>query len=167
MNNTYFPYLGTDKEMPTPYVTGWLKYKNNTGQTQFAEWDDDNVSFAVADGNIITTPADLATWANALYATNTILNANLHAQMIRGVPTKEEHVIYGLGTEMNPPDIGYGHNGARAAYMTIMRYNPETKASYILVANFLDGTSLQALNAQGEGLANVVREAIQAVKRSQ
>ncbi len=162
MNHTRFPYLGTDQAMPAPYVTGWLKLQGN-----LMEWDEDNVSFTVADGNIITTPADLATWANALYGTNTILNADLHAQMIKGVPTNEEHVIYGLGTEMNPPDLGYGHNGARPAYMTIMRYNPETKASYVLFANFLDATSTEALNAQGESLADVVREAIQAVQRSE
>jgi D-alanyl-D-alanine carboxypeptidase len=167
MNKTRFPYLGTDNNMPRPYVTGWLKFRDTTGQVKFAEWDEDNVSFTVADGNIITTPADLATWANALYATNTILNAKVHAQMITGIPTKEEHVIYGLGTEMNPPDIGYGHNGARPAYMTIMRYNPETRASYILVANFLDATSNAALNAQGDGLSEIVREAVQAVKASQ
>jgi D-alanyl-D-alanine carboxypeptidase len=92
MNHTRFPYLGNDEAMPAPYVTGWLNYQGN-----LIEWDEDNVSFAVADGNIITTPADLAIWANALYATNTILNADLHAQMIKGIPTNEEHVIYGLG----------------------------------------------------------------------
>ena len=162
MNHTRFPYLGTDQEMPHPYVSGWLKVNND-----FIEIDKSNVSFAVSEGNIITTPADLATWANALYGTNTILNADLHAQMIKGIPTNEEHVIYGLGTELNPPDLGYGHNGARPAYMTIMRYNPETKASYVLVANFLDATSPENLNAQGEGLADIVREAIQAVKKSE
>jgi hypothetical protein len=87
--------------------------------------------------------------------------------MIKGIPTNEEHVIYGLGTELNPPDLGYGHNGARPAYMTIMRYNPETKTSYVLFCNFLDASSLKDLNAQGEGLANIVREAIQAVQRSE
>ena len=162
MYNTHFPYLGTDQSMPAPYVTGWVKVPDG-----IREWDKDNVSFAVADGNIITTPADLATWANALYATNTILNADLHAQMIKGIRTDEEHVIYGLGTELNPPDLGYGHNGARPAHMTIMRYNPETEASYVLVSNFLDASSKDALNAQGEGLANIVREAIQAVQRSE
>lgn len=161
MNHTSFPFLGTDENMPSPYVTGWIKFQGN-----MIEWDEDNVSFTIADGNIITTPADLAKWANALYATNTILNADLHAQMIKGIPTNEEHVIYGLGTELNPPDLGYGHNGARPAYMTIMRYNPDTKASYVLFGNFLDASSAEDLNAQGEGLANIVREAVQAVKAS-
>lgn len=161
MYDTRFPYLGTDQAMPAPYATGWLNFQGN-----LIEWDEDNVSFTIADGNIITTPSDLAIWANALYATNTILSADLHAQMIKGIPTNEEHVIYGMGTELNPPDIGYGHNGARPAYMTVMRYNPDTKCSYVLFVNFLNAGSLADINAQGEGLANVMREAIQAVKAS-
>ena len=161
MNDTRFPYLGTDQLMPTPYVTGWIKVPQG-----IVEWDEDNVSFTVADGNIITTPADLATWANALYATNTILNADLHAQMIKGILTNEEHVNYGLGTELNPPDLGYGHNGARPAYMTIMRYHPGTNTSYVLFCNFLNATSKEDLNAQGKGLDNILREVIQAIKAS-
>ncbi len=161
MYHTRFPYLGTDQAMPTPYVTGWLKQGND-----LTEMDKQNVSYNISEGNIITTPADLATWANALYATNTILNADLHAQMIAGIPTNEEHVIYGLGTELNPPDIGYGHNGAHPAYMTIMRYHPETNASYVLFCNFLDASSLKDVNDQGEGLSNMVREAIQALETS-
>jgi D-alanyl-D-alanine carboxypeptidase len=159
MKNTHFPYLGTDQDMPTPYVTGWLKFNND-----FTEIDRNNVSFAVSEGNIITTPGDLAIWANALYATNTILNADLHTQMITGIPTNEEHVNYGLGTELNPPDIGYGHNGARPAYMTIMRYHPGSNTSYVLFCNFLDADDL---NGQGEELSNMVRKAIKAVKASQ
>lgn len=158
MNNTRFPYLGIDQDMPSPYVSGWLKVNND-----FSEIDRNNVSFAVSEGNIITTPADLATWANALYATNTILNADLHAQMIAGIPTNEVHVNYGLGTELNPPDIGYGHNGARPAYMTIMRYHPGSKTSYVLFCNFLDADDLEA---QGEELNTMVRKAIKAVETS-
>lgn len=56
MNHTRFPYLGTDQNMPNPHVSGWLKVNN-----ELIELDKDNVSFAVSEGNIITTPADLAT----------------------------------------------------------------------------------------------------------
>ena len=83
--------------------------------------------------------------------------------MIKGILTNEEHVNYGLGTELNPPDIGYGHNGARRAYMTIMRYHPGTKTSYVLFCNFLD---FDDFLSQGEDLNNIVREAIQAVQSS-
>jgi hypothetical protein len=42
--------------------------------------------------------------------------------------------------------------------MTFIRYHPESKASYVLVPNFLDVISLVALNAKGVGLANIVRK---------
>ena len=159
MSQTKFPYLGTDQKLPAPYASGWLRLNGS-----LIEFDEDNVSFAVSEGNIITTPADLSTWANALYATNTLINSDLQAQMIAGIPTNEEHVNYGLGTELNPPDLGYGHNGARPAYMTVMKYHPGTKTSYVLFANFLDADGIQT---QGEGLDNIVRLAIQAVKDSE
>ncbi len=159
LNHTSFPYLGTDQSIPDPHVTSWLK---DSGQ--LTAYDKKNISFIVGDGNMITTPDDLVRWTNDLYGTNTILNADLHAQMITGIPTHEtEHVMYGLGTEMNPPDIGYGHNGAHPAYMTIIRYHPETNASYVLTCNLMD---LDNFGAQGEDLFNIIREAIQAVKQS-
>lgn len=158
LNDTHFPYLGTDQGMPGPYPKGWLKMDKS-----LREVDHENVSDIVGDGNIITTPADLVTWANALYGSNTILNAELHAQMIKGIPTYEEHVIYGLGTELNPPDLGYGHNGAHPAYMTIMRYHPGTNTSYVLFCNFLN---VDDFGAQGEDLENIVREAVLAVETS-
>jgi D-alanyl-D-alanine carboxypeptidase len=156
MYHTYLPYLGTDQEMPQPHITGWLKYKGDIIQV-----DKDNISSAVADGNARTTPADLATWANALYGTNTILNAKIHAQMIAGIPTHEVHVNYGLGTEKNPADIGYGHNGARPPYITTMRYHPKSNATYVLFSNFFDYDNFLD---QGEDMADIVREAIQAVE---
>jgi D-alanyl-D-alanine carboxypeptidase len=158
LNHTHFPYLGTDQSMPSPYVKSWLHMNDS-----LIEIDKDNVSPIVADGNIVTTPADLVTWANNLYGSTTILNAELHEQMITGLQTYEEHVIYGLGTEMNPPDIGFGHNGAHPAYMTIMRYHPETNASYVLMCNFWDFNSIEDLKKQGGDMNNIVREAIQAV----
>jgi D-alanyl-D-alanine carboxypeptidase len=166
LNHTSFSYLGTDQSMPDPYVKGWLQYKDSLNKDIFIEIDKDNVSAIVGDGNIITTPADLVTWANDLYGSNTILNAKLHAEMIKGISTDEEHVIYGLGTELNPPDIGFGHNGAHPAYMTIMRYNPETNASYVLTCNFLDARSAEGLGNQGKELESMVSEAIQAVEDS-
>ncbi|MEO5889362.1 MAG: serine hydrolase domain-containing protein [Ferruginibacter sp.] len=156
LNHTRFPYLGTDQQLPQPSLSGWLNVND-----ELIEIDDDNLSSAVSEGNIITTPADLATWSNALYGSNTILNAGLHAQMIDGIPTNEEHVSYALGTERNPPDLGYGHNGARPPYMITMRYHPGTKTSYVVFCNFLDTGDFQA---QADAQTNIVREAIKAVE---
>ncbi|HZG23177.1 MAG TPA: serine hydrolase domain-containing protein [Chitinophagaceae bacterium] len=158
LNHTFFPYLGTDQQLPKPYVTGWLKINR-----ELTEVTEDNVSSIVGDGNVVTTPLELATWANALYGSNKILNADLHAQMITGILTNEEHVNYGLGTELHPPDLGYGHNGAHPAYMTIMRYHPGTNASYVLFCNFLN---VDDFSSQGKDLENIVRQAVQAVETS-
>ena len=159
MNHTRFPYLGTDQDIPNPHVTGWLKFEN-----ELLELDKENVSIGVSEANIITTPADLAIWANALYATNQILNEELHAQMIAGIPTNEIHGTYGLGCEMHPADIGYGHNGTRAGYLTTMRYHPGSHTSYILFCNFMD---FDEILAQLADMDNIVREAIQAVERGE
>ncbi|HLL41480.1 MAG TPA: serine hydrolase domain-containing protein [Segetibacter sp.] len=158
LKHTSFPYLGTDQYIPDPNVSSWLKQNG-----KLTEYDKENISFIVGDGNIITTPADLVTWANALYGSNTILNAQLRAQMIAGIPTHEDHVNYGLGTELKYPDLGYGHGGAHPAYMTQMRYHPKTNTSYVVFCNFLN---VDDFNAQGEDVFNIIRKAIQAVETS-
>src|SRR5205085_635954 len=99
LNHTYFPYLGTDQGIPDPHVKSWLQYNG-----QLVEVDKKNISFIVGDGNMITTPADLVKWSNDLWGSNRVLNAALHQQMVTGIPTKEEHVSYGLGTELNPKE---------------------------------------------------------------
>lgn len=156
MNHTSFPYLGTDQQIPAPYEPGWLKINNS-----LIAYDKDNASFAVSEGNIISTTADLATWAYTLYGTNKIVNEDLHNQMIDVSPSYDVNVNYGLGTTAYPAELGYGHDGVRPAYMTIMRYNPETNSSYVLFANFLN---FDAAVAQGNDLHGIVGEAIQAVK---
>jgi D-alanyl-D-alanine carboxypeptidase len=158
MNGTHFPYLGTDQDLPAPHVSSWLKYNN-----AFIEIDKDNVSSAVAEGNVITTPGDLATWCQTLYGTNMILNSTLQEQMIDGIPTNESHVSYGLGCETYPPDIGYGHNGARPGYLTMMRYHPGTHTSYIVFVNYFDFDDFQS---EANDLEEVIREAIYAVETS-
>jgi D-alanyl-D-alanine carboxypeptidase len=156
MHHTYFPYLGSDQQMPVPHVAGWLKVHN--GLTEVTQ---DNVSFAVSEGNIITTPADLATWANALYGSNKILNPGLQLQMITGIKTGEEHVSYGLGCETNPADLGFGHDGARPAYMTVMRYHPPSQTSIVLFGNFLD---FDDFLGQADDMNNLARYALQLIK---
>ncbi|MEO5893679.1 MAG: serine hydrolase domain-containing protein [Ferruginibacter sp.] len=158
MTHTSFPYLGTDQQIPAPYEPGWLKINNS-----LVAYDKDNASFAVSEGNIISTPADLANWAYTLYGTNKIVNEDLHNQMIDVSPSYDVNVNYGLGTTAYPAELGYGHDGVRPAYMTIMRYNPETKSSYVLFANFLN---FDAAVAQGNDLHEIVKEAIKAVEAS-
>ena len=158
LKHTTFPYLGTDQQMPAPYEPSWLKMNNN-----LVEYDKANLSSAVSEGDMITTPADLATWAYKLYGTNEIVNTDLHNQMIDVLPSYDINVNYGLGTTAFPEDLGYGHDGARPAYLTIMRYHPATNTSYVLSSNFLNFDDIQT---QADDMHEIVREALKAVEAS-
>ena len=61
MNATTFPYLSTDRTLPDPYAKGYLYYEG-----EISEVTEDNMSPHVAEGNVISTPADLALWVRAL-----------------------------------------------------------------------------------------------------
>lgn len=159
MNNTTFPYLGTDQKMPAPYLPSWLMLDN-----EMIKYDDDNMSSAVSEGNILTTPKDLANWVYALYGTDKIVNQDLHNQMIDVLPSGDVNVNYGLGTSTYPLDTGYGHDGVRPAYITVMRYEPNTKSSYVLFSNFLN---FDQVGNQANDMHNMVSEAVKLKKASE
>lgn len=150
--HTTFPYLGSDNQMPSPYLPGWLRMKN-----EVIAYDEDNMSFAVSEGNVITTPADLANWAYALYGTNKIVSKDLHKQMIDVLPSYDVNVNYGLGTSTYPKDLGMGHDGIRPSYITIMRYEPISKSSYVLFSNFLN---FDEVKKQANEMHDILIEAV-------
>ena len=158
MTHTTFPDVGTDQKMPSPYLPSWLKLDN-----EIIKYDNDNMSSAVSEGNILTTPADLANWVYTLYGTNKIVNQDLHNQMIAVLPSGDVNVNYGLGTSTYPLDTGYGHDGVRPAYITVMRYEPNTKSSYVLFSNFLN---FDQIGNQANDMHDMVSEAVKFVKNS-
>ena len=56
-------------------------------------------------------------------------------------PTGEEHGYYGLGTAYLE-GLGYGHNGAHAGYLTVMRYDPEKEVAIVMFASVLDADDI-------------------------
>lgn len=156
MTNTRFPYLGNDQNLKTPYLLGLLKY-----QGQISKFDKDNLSSAVSEGNINTTPRDLANWAYQLYGTEDILNKEIRKQMLTFQPSGDVNVNYGLGAVNYPEDLGYGHDGVRPAFMTIMRYEPNSQTSFVLFSNFLN---FDKVGDQNNEMHQMVREALEMVK---
>jgi hypothetical protein len=71
--------------------------------------------------------------------------------------TGEHFVLYGLGCEMHPPDLGHGHNGVRIAFMTTLRYHPPTQRYYLAVSNMLYEDDLYL---KGEMLNSIIRKGI-------
>ncbi|RCH53788.1 hypothetical protein DJ568_16255 [Mucilaginibacter hurinus] len=159
MQHTYFPHMGTDRELPQPSVTSWLKI-----ESELIPLTLDNVTSAASEGNIVTTPKDLSTWAYNLYAAKKVLGEQTLQDMVTGLPTFEEHVSYGLGCELNPADIGYGHNGARPAYLTLMRYHPDTRRTYVVFTTFFN---FDGFEQQARDMEEVIRRAINEVAKTQ
>lgn len=132
MDNTYFEEDGSDLIIPEPNIVNYLYID---GEVLYIP--ENNLTTGIADGNIVTTPEDLVTWAYALYHGNEVLNEETKSKMLDFMETNEIHVSYGLGCEAHPEELGYGHNGARVAYLTTMRYVPEIQTAFMIGSNSL------------------------------
>jgi D-alanyl-D-alanine carboxypeptidase len=136
LKNTSFATLGNERQLPTPYAQGYTYVGGEIYETT-----QDNMSPHVAEGNVITTADDLCKWAKLLYTGQAGINDDLVAQMMDVKPTGEEHKVYGLGTEY-AEGLGFGHNGAHAGYMTVMRYDGKTDIAIVIYASILNADDL-------------------------
>ncbi len=136
LKNTSFATLGNERQLPTPYAQGYTYVGGEIYETT-----QDNMSPHVAEGNVITTADDLCKWAKLLYTGQAGINDDLVAQMMDVKPTGEEHKVYGLGTEY-AEGLGFGHNGAHAGYMTVMRYDGKTDIAIVICASILNADDL-------------------------
>ena len=131
LNETSFPSLGTTYWLPDPFVKSYFWYQGQSIETTF--WS--NPSSHVAEGNIITTNYDLNLWIKKLIRGEAGLSRPSVDEMMDVLETFESHQYYGLGL-VYTPGLGYGHNGATAGYLTVMRYNPENQVSFTIIASF-------------------------------
>ena len=126
-----------DRTLPVPFVNGYTW--NGSTLTDVAV---DNMSAFVGNGNMITTPIDLATWAKRLLTGQTTLNMSTVEQMKAGLPS-EGTSTYGLGIKYTP-ELGYGHGGSHEGYTTFMFYKPEQDIAYVVLMNIWDESNLPA-----------------------
>jgi D-alanyl-D-alanine carboxypeptidase len=132
LSETSLPTQGNDQQLPSPYVDGYVWTQGVQYQVTM-----DNMSPHVAEGNVITTPNNLATWAKLLYTAKSGLNQTYVDLMKEVTPTGEEHGFYGLGTTYTE-GLGYGHNGAHIGYLTVMRYDPTTDVTIVMFVSVLN-----------------------------
>ena len=133
LNETSFPYQGTDQTIPSPFAPSYL-------YAEGASYDvtEDNMSAHVGEGNLITTPEDLAKWFNKLLTGNAGIEKKYIEFLMKDCqPTYESHQYYGLGC-VYTPGLGYGHNGGHLAYWTVARYDPENDFTVVLFTNVWD-----------------------------
>jgi D-alanyl-D-alanine carboxypeptidase len=134
LSSTSVPMLGTDQTIPSPFNHGYL-YKNGvmTDVTQ------SNMSLNIAEGNIISTPADLARWVKRLIKGEAGPNsASVDAMKTL---TSQSGGTYGLGI-IYGSGLGYGHNGAHHGYLSLMVYDPTVDVTTIIYFNIWDDANL-------------------------
>lgn len=154
MSSTYFATTQEEVVLPEPNVDYFLKMGDNVYRNI-----PDNLTSAQAEGNIVTTMADLSTWAYELYHNKSVIPASLVADMTTMVENNKEIKFYGLACEGNPPDIGIGHNGAHVGTLNMMRYDNNTGATYLIHTNYLNFTSFEEFLEENDVLIDIIREA--------
>lgn len=153
LSSTSVPMLGTDQTIPPPFNPGYI-YENGamTDVTQ------SNMSFNIAEGNIISTPADIARWVRRLMRGEAGPNAASVEAMKTMTP--QSGTKYGLGI-FYISGLGYGHNGAHNGYLSLMVYDPSVDVTTILYFNVWDSANL--LTAQFPLLTKAAKDARAAV----
>lgn len=107
MTSTSYPCLGTDQQLPEPFVRGYI-YTSDT----VAEVTESNISANVAEGNMITTTDDLSKFIRRLIQGNGVLTPYWVNQVLLFPPAGSNPGNWygcGIGYFLN---LGYGHSGA-------------------------------------------------------
>ncbi len=151
LTETSSPSLGTIYWLPDPFVRGYI-WSEQYGIFEVTTMS--NPSIDVAAGNVITTSYDLNRWIKKLIRGEAGLSRETVDEMMDYLETFEHHQYYGLGINYTP-DLGYGHNGATAGYMTVMRYNPDTQVSFTIIASFWH---LEGIYPEANCLYNIAHE---------
>ncbi len=131
LTGSSLPTEAREQGLPAPSVHGYL-----WNGRELADVTLSNMSLNVAEGNLITTPLDLARWCHRLLRAETGLNRTTVDMMVSGQASGGGGV-YGLGVSY-APRLGYGHSGAHEGYLTLMYYRPETDVTFVLFTNVWD-----------------------------
>ncbi len=137
LSSTSVAMLGTDTKIPPPFNPG---YAYHNGQSQ--DVTEDNMSKHIGEGNITSTPADLARWARRLIRGEAGLNSTAVNTMMTPTPQSVKHKgTYGLGIQ-HSDGLGYGHTGANQGYLSMMMYDPAADVATIVYFNVWDIANL-------------------------
>ena len=115
-------------EMPAPYAHGYLGEQRGDPLRDVTR---SNPAVAAAAGAMISTVADLKTWAAAL-STGALLSPALQAERLAVRPFAQSPAAgYGLGVL---DAFGFlGHSGGIFGYSSWMLYDPDTRATLVMV----------------------------------
>jgi D-alanyl-D-alanine carboxypeptidase len=133
LSGTSVPVDALDNTLPAPYAEGYIYDGASTTNVTVS-----NMSMNIAEGNIISTPRDLANWCNRLMHIEAGLRSDIVEMMTNGLPADSGY--YGLGIAYSDT-TGYGHSGAHRGYLTNMYYLPDKEITYVMFTNTWDLSS--------------------------
>lgn len=152
LTNTSSVFESTDHGLPEPFVEGYLIFQGELEKNYL-----DNMSKNIAEGNIISTPLNLATWIWSLFHGEAGPNTQTVAMMMDCKPTGLFYE-YGLGIA-HVEGVGYGHDGGHLSYITKAVYDPEADIAIAMFTNLMNADSLyQELDAMTEIIIKVKNE---------
>ncbi|MFE6054707.1 serine hydrolase domain-containing protein [Kitasatospora sp. NPDC056446] len=123
---TSFP---VDATIPDPHSHG---YTNQTPTGAVEDATDWNPSWAWTAGAVITTLADLESWAKTM-ATGALVQPATQAERLKTLPTGDPGVTYGFGLFNNNGWIG--HNGSMPGYESVAVYLPDARSTLVMLLN--------------------------------
>lgn len=136
------PLEMTDSDLETADRLGVGIIKGYSDLDEDGQLDDItliNDGIGLGDGGIISTAADLAYFASALFG-GELLSENAYALLTDGVEA-EEGEIYGLGVSLLQEDAGgllLGHSGATAGFVAEMWYDADSQTVVVVLSNNFD-----------------------------
>jgi len=148
LNETSLPYLGNDTAMKAPYLNG--NYYVNGTSINFTYF---NMSWGIAEGNLVTTFRDLAKFYKNLLTGNAGVNPQQVSRMTQCLSTNES---YGLGIEFKE-GLGYGHTGSHYGYLTVAFYDPLTDVTVISESTLYPGNPILDA-AQGKAVVGLIKQ---------
>ena len=128
-----FPYRPADVQLPQPNVSSLIRLASG----RVDRFGSVNMSGHVGEGNGYTTMASLNTYGRSLMRGENVLLPGTIDLMQHDVSAANAN--YGLGTSFRK-NLGYGHNGAIAGYLTSMTYDPITQVSVVAMLPLWDYT---------------------------
>jgi len=123
LKHVHFPILATDISMPDPHVTGTVL--SPEGKQKFDQY---NMSAQTGEGNGYGTMDDLNKFIRTLMKGENVLKLKTIRLMQNDVSSANPQ--YALGCTFTK-NLGYGHNGARIGYLSLMAYDPDHDVSVV------------------------------------
>lgn len=131
LNSTTFPFLGTDLQLPAPFLPGYILVNG-----EIFDVTESNISGNIAEGNVITTTRDLTGFLRKTLRGEGLLTPyTVNSIMMNAIPVNNSNSnAYGCGLSYSK-NLGFGHSGAHEGYLSLMAYDPADDIAIVMVTN--------------------------------